>query len=144
MKTPYDSALRIRQSEIDDVRVAISVQVNQLTQIENSKAVVETRIQRETEIAAGDALMSSFAFVQRMRAERARLNSDKVKADTRLGQLRTEAVAAYGALRAIETAADSFRAEAESELARAEQTRSDDFAATAFVRRQAGMRRNAQ
>lgn len=136
MKTPYDGAVRIRQNEMDDVRVAIGTQLSALNHIENLQVAVETRIKRESEVAAEQTLIPSDAYARRMRSERARLTRDKAVADEQLTVLRTQAVAAYGALHVLETAMGNFRAEAEAEIERAEQTRSDDFAATAFVRRQ--------
>lgn len=135
MKTPYDGAMRVQQREIDDVRVAINIQVNQLVQVETSRTAVDAAIARETAIAADDVLISSHAYVERMRAVRARLTEDQAAIDARLGQLRAKAAAAYGSLKAIESAADNFRDEAERASASAEQSRLDDFAAAALVRR---------
>ncbi|RJF85739.1 hypothetical protein [Sphingomonas cavernae] len=141
MKTPYDGAMRIQQSEIDDVRVAINVQVNQLIQIENSRTVVNAAIERETAIAADDIQFSSHAYVARMRAERARLAADQSVVDARLAQLRNRAVSAYGAFKATESAADGFREDAERTRANAEQAGIDDFTATSFVQGRQAARR---
>lgn len=141
MKTPYDGAVRIRQNEMDDVRVAIGTQLSELNHIENMQRAVEARIRRESEVAAEQTLIPSDAYARKMRAERVRLTRDKAVADEQLTVLRTQAVAAYGALHVLQTAMGNFRTEAEAEIERAEQSRSDDFAATAFVRRQSKISR---
>ncbi|MCJ8157723.1 hypothetical protein [Sphingomonas sp. LaA6.9] len=141
MKTPYDGAMRIQQTEIDDVRVAINIQVNQLVQIENSRAQVNAAIEREAAIAAGDVQFSSHAYVARMRAERARLAVDQSVVDARLAQLRNRAVSAYSAFKAIESAAVDYREDAEREHANAEQAGIDDFSAARFVKERHAARR---
>ena len=142
MKTPYDSAMRIQQREIDDVRVAINVQVNQLVQVESSRAAVEAAMEREAAVAAGDVMFSSHAYVARMCAEKARLARDQAMIDAQLVGLRSKAVAAYSSFKAIETAADGFRETADRAIANAEQTHIDDFAATAFVQARQTTRRS--
>lgn len=141
MKTPYDGAMRVQQREIDDVRVAINIQVNQLIQIENSRASVNDALAREAALAASDVALSSHAYVARMRAERARLAVDQAMIDAQLGLLRGKAIAAYGSMKTIETAADTYRDEAERVDANAEQSRIDDFSATVFLQGRLAARR---
>ncbi|AGH49076.1 MULTISPECIES: hypothetical protein [Sphingomonadales] len=143
MKTPYDGAMRVQQREIDDVRVAISVQVSQLVQIENNRAEVEAAMEREARIAAGDILFSSHAYVERMCAQRARLREDQAVVDAQLGRLRNKAMAAYSSFKAIESAADSFRTEAERARENAEQAQLDDRSATAFALGRGPVRRRS-
>lgn len=133
MKTPFDAALRIGRREIDDMRLAINVQINQLVQVDNSRATVDATVARETRAAGDDALLSTHAYMMRMRAERARLEADKAMMDARLDMLRSRAAAAYGAHRAVESAAENFREEAARADASAQQARSDDRAATAYI-----------
>jgi phage terminase small subunit len=140
MKTPYDTAMRVRQREIDDVRLEISVQVSQLVQIETRHMTIEATLDRETRIAASDSVLSAHAYVERIRRQRAQLAADRANADARLGQLRAKAVAAYGAFKAIESASDSFRNDAIRTIANAEQSHLDDLATAAFVR---GLRKRA-
>ena len=141
MKTPFDGALRVQQREIDDVRVAINVQVNQLVQIESSRAVVDATIERETAAAADDLNFSYHNYVARMCAERARLREDQAHVDALLARLRSKAAAAYGSFKAIETAADGFKTSAERAIANAEQAQIDDRAASAFTRMRYAQRR---
>lgn len=134
MKTPYDSAMRIQQREIDDVRVSINIQVNQLVQVESSLDAAERAVAREGASAAQDPMMSSYAYITRMRAERARLDADRKAAGQQLDRLRVQAANAYGSLSAMETAADRHRADQIRTAESAEQSRIDDFAAIGFLR----------
>ena len=134
MKTPYDGAIRVQQREIDDVRVAINVQVNQLVQIESSRAAVDAAIEREAAMAASDVTFPHHNYVARMCAQRARLREDQALVDAQLVRLRSKAAAAYGSFRAIESAADGFRTLAERAIANAEQAQIDDRAAAALTR----------
>ncbi len=134
MKTPYDGALRVQQRAIDDVRVAINIEVSQLVQVESSARAVEAAVVRESQVAADDPMMSTFAYVSRMRAERVRLDQEGKVIAGRLDRLRAEAVAAYGSFKAIDGAAGRYRAEEERAVANAEQARADDFSGAAFLR----------
>lgn len=142
MKTPYDGALRVQQVEVDDVRAAISIQINQLVHVENSRAAVDDALAREAALMAGDPHLSSSAYLARMRAERTRLTHDQAAIDARLGQLRSRAVAAYSSFKAIESAAQSFREEAERTLDKAEQARIDDASAASLGRNRFAARRS--
>lgn len=53
---------------------------------------------------------------------------------SQLDHLRDQAVSAYGSFKAIETAATSFRQEAERSLANVAQASMDDFAALSFLK----------
>ena len=141
-KTPYDTAIRVQQRDVDDVRLAINIQVHQLTQVETSRQAIEGAVVREAKLAAEDPMMSTFAFLSRMRAERVRLDGDREAIRQRLDRLRDQAAAAYGSLRAIETAADGFREEEARAADNAEQSRLDDFSSAAFLR--ARSRRTAE
>lgn len=135
MKTPYDTAMRVRQREIDEVRLAISVQANQLARIEISHTTIDATLARETRIAASDQALSAHAYVARVREQRAQLAAEKANADARLTQLRAKALTAYGSFKAIESAADGFRGEAVRTQANAEQGHLDDLSTATFVRR---------
>jgi len=132
--TPYDTAIRIQQRETDELRLAISVEVHQLVQIDLTREAVASAVVREAETAAADPMMSTFAFLTRMRTERTRLDADKAAAGQRLDRLRDKAMTTYGSLCAIEVAADAHRQEESRAAARAEQARMDDFSSAAFLR----------
>lgn len=133
MKTPFDGAIRIRRREIDEMRIAISVQVDRLVEIEAAVADAGAVMRNERGVAADDVLLSSHAYMARMAAERRRLAQDRALEDAVLTQLRNKAAAAYGQSRAIETAADQYRAEAAQATAAAEQGHLDDQATTRFI-----------
>jgi hypothetical protein len=130
MKTPYDAAIRMQQREIEDMRVVINVQINQLVHNESSDAEARAAMEREAQVAAGDLNFSSYAYLSRMNALRVTLREDRTAMEERLAGLRSRAAMAYGSCRAMEVAANDYRAEEERVIVNAEQTMIDDrFAA---------------
>jgi hypothetical protein len=129
MKTPFDGAIRIRQREIDELRIAISIEVDRVVQIEAAQADASAAMRAEHAVAADAALVSSYAYLQQMQRERVRLAKDRALVEARLAQLRDHAASAYGATRAIETAADQYRETTLRAIASAEQGELDDIAA---------------
>jgi hypothetical protein len=134
MKTPFDGAIRVGRREIDEMRIAISVEIDQLVQIETARLDNERETSRQREVAGDDVLLSSHAYLARMRVDRARLQADQAVVDHRLAQLRAKAVTAYGTLKGVSAAADTWRVEAEQAIATAEQEHLDDLANALFVR----------
>jgi hypothetical protein len=134
MKTPFDGAIRIQQREIDEMRVAINVQVERSVRIEAQQADTDAVLRNERDIAGGDLLLSSHAYMARMNAERRRLAQDRAVIDVQLNQLRTRATAAYGMSKATEAAAKAYRDEAILAEATAEQGQLDDQSATRVAR----------
>jgi hypothetical protein len=134
MKTPFDGAIRIQRREIDEMRVAINVQVDRMVEIESAQVDHDTAMHRERAVAGEDLLFSSHAYMARMNAERRRLAEDRAVVDVQLTQLRTRATAAYGMSKAIEDAARAYCEEQLQAEASAEQGRLDDQAATRFLR----------
>jgi flagellar export protein FliJ len=141
MKTPYDAALRVQQREIDEMSAAISTHSGVLGEVEKARDRVSKSITREADLAAGDLAVCSHAYLQRMRHERHQLTNRQVLLKARLDELRDMAVDAYGTFRAIETAADGYRQDAERVIANAEQAGIDDFAAMSFIKARRAMRR---
>lgn len=140
MKTPYDSAMRIQRREIDEMGVAINVQVNLLNQIEQARDEARHRLSRETELASRDLSLSSQAYIERIRAEQQRLARDGATQSLRLDHLRSKAAAAYGAFRTVEMAAKDWHEDTERRRANAEQAGIDDNAAVAFLKHRRGLR----
>ncbi len=134
MKTPYDSAVRIREREAGEVRLAISDQNSRLTEVEASRRTIDCALARETELAAADPMLSTFGYLSRMQAERARLDEHRRAIQQRLDRLRDEAAATYGSLHAIQTAAAGYREEQYRAAASAEQAGIDDLSSAAFIR----------
>lgn len=134
MKTPFDGAIRLQRREIDEMRVAINVQVERLVTIETAQVDTDAVMRRERDIAGEELLLSSHAYMARMHAERRRLAEDRAVVDVQLTQLRTRATATYGMSKAIEDAARNYCEEQLQAEATAEQARLDDQATTRFLR----------
>ena len=137
MKTPYDAAIRVRQREVDELRKRIEAERGRLDQIEKRLDAVGAGLARETRLAASDRALNAQAYIDLLRAERGRLLAEKPLVEASLAALRDTAAEAYGALRAIETAATEYRHEAARAIANAEQGMLDDMAATSLLQRSA-------
>jgi hypothetical protein len=79
-------------------------------------------------------MMSSFAYDSPIRALRERLEQDRAASAARLDRLRDEAIDAFGSKRAMETAADGYRAIQAQAAASAEQAMVDDVSTAAMLR----------
>ena len=143
MKTPYDPALRVLQREIDDMRTSIGAAADQLARIELRRETLARAIGAEQSLASSDWSMPATAYFARARAERSRLAGDAADATARLAALRSKAVESYGSLRAVEVAAEDYRADAERALANADQARIDDFASARVARQLRHARRSS-
>lgn len=142
MSTPFDATLRLRQREMDAMQVSISVEVTQLAVIEQTRTAIDHSVRHEAQVASAEWDRSAHAFIARMRTQRDGLMREHASVDARLTGLRSQAAEAYGALRAIASAADRYRADADRIAASAEQGRIDDFSAARFSHRQALIRRS--
>jgi hypothetical protein len=134
MKTPFDTALRLQQREMDRVGMAIGAETGQLVSLEAARSDAEKASAAEAAAAAADPMMSSFAYLSRMRDLRERLEQDRAASAARLDRLRDEAIDVFGSKRAMETAADSFRAAEARTAAAAEQALVDDISTAAMLR----------
>jgi hypothetical protein len=135
MKTPYDTALRARQREVDDLRTSIGHAVQRLAEVETQRETIAEAMVQESKIAAGDWTFSPAPYLARARAVREHLVEAERAADAELAALRHQAIESFGSLRAIETAADLYRHEAARTAAAAEQAGVDDFAGARFARK---------
>lgn len=140
--TPFDTALRVQRREVDAVKVSISVEVERITTLEAMDRAHETRAREERALAA-TLPFASDAWVAKMKHEQIRIREAAYLAQARLGQLRAQAVEAYGTMRAIEGAAERFQDEADRTAAVAEQSGIDDIAAARFLRARAAGKRSA-
>ncbi len=131
--TPYDTALRIQRREVDTVKVSISVEVERIVVLDGQIAAHDTRLRDERALAHAMPFASD-AWTARMKHERIRLDDAARMARARLGQLRAQAIEAYGTMRAIESAADRYRDEADRVADAAEQASIDDIAAARLLR----------
>lgn len=138
MKTPYDAALRVQRREIDEMSVAISREAGILAAVEQARADTRDAMRREADLARNDVteslVIASHGYFARKRDERRQLTGLQAELSRKLEALRAEAVEAFGTFRTIESAADSFRQEAERVQANAEQAGIDDLAAVAFLK----------
>lgn len=135
--TPLDAALRVKGREVDALRAAIHVAADTVAAIDAARVAHGAYVARERGIAAamsGSTLPFAMDnWTRRMRAERARMEEDARGAAARLSLLRSNATRVYGTLRAIEQAADNWRAAQERDRDAAEQAGIDDAAAIRFL-----------
>ncbi|MBC9032584.1 hypothetical protein IAG41_09290 [Sphingomonas sp. JC676] len=131
--TPFDTALRVQRREVDAVKVSISIEVERITTLEAQSRTLAERAREERALATSLPIASD-AWAARMKYEQIRINEAAYLAQARLGQLRAQAVEAYGTMRAIEGAAERYQDEADRTAATAEQTGIDDIAAARFLR----------
>lgn len=134
MKTPYDTALRALGREVDAARSAVQAAAERLSDAQTRRDAVATSIAREAAMAALHSAFPAHAYLKRAGAERDELTLLCAQADAALDALRDKARESYGSLRVMETAADTFRADANRVAATAEQGRIDDFAGARFSR----------
>jgi flagellar biosynthesis chaperone FliJ len=133
MSTPYDTALRLIRREVDAVRVTIGEAAGRLVQIEQARQAVSGALEREAALAASCWDIPTGSYLARVRAQRAELGVDAAAAADRLDQLRRRASERYGALRAIEGAAEAYRDEGLQAEERATQARMDDATGARFA-----------
>lgn len=144
MKTPYDTAARVQRRSVDETRIAISMEVTRLREVEEAREMVQARMVRESEAASAEPMFSTAAYLVRLRQQRARLDAAHEATRRSVDRLREEAAAAYGSLRAIEGAAEDYRHQAGQAAAAAEQANIDDLACAAFLRTAAGAKRTLE
>lgn len=144
MKTPFDAILRVRQRELDQVRIAINAEATRLGELEDAGDTLREEMGRECRMASADWAMSSHAYLRRKLAERASLNAQKVASAEMVETLRGHAAETYGSMRAIENAADRFRFDVERSQKRIEQQAADEVGSTRFVREGYEERRRLQ
>lgn len=134
MKTPYSAAIGVQRRDVDQIRVAISVAIDQVAGLDAARSRAERAVLDERQRLAEDPALPENRWFERMRAERARLAHEQLSADARLDQLRARAREAYGALRAVETAAERYVLDETRRIAAAEQAAADERAAMDFMR----------
>jgi len=137
-----DIAETLRQREIDDLRVLISVEVNVISVLDEHRDAIDISVQSERAIASRHYAFPAHAFAARMRIQRELLSRQRDDSDGRLTTLRAQAIETYGSLSAIAAAADRHRAEALRTASIAEQGQIDDFSAARFTRASQAARRS--
>lgn len=134
MKTPYDTAQRAMQRGVDDLRTAIGAAAHRVAETEAQRGALAEAIVREAMVAAGDWTLPRGAWAEHVRRRRAALAEQQRAADAELDGLRGQAIELYGSLRAVEGAAERYRAEADRAAAAAEQAAGDDVAGARAAR----------
>ncbi|HEY0044539.1 MAG TPA: hypothetical protein VGB62_08320 [Allosphingosinicella sp.] len=141
MKTPYDGALRVRQREIDRIGAAIGDENGRLGALEAAQRHADAAAAAEVRLASADPMLSTHAYLARMRLIRERIEQDRATSAARLDALRDQATDAFGGLRAMQSAADSYKAEQARVAAVAEQALADDISTAALLRARRGAAR---
>jgi hypothetical protein len=133
MKTPFDTALRMQQRTVDDLKVRIGAAIERIAELEQQGRDLVARV-REERVLAHALPFASDAWLATAKHAQTRIAEEVVAEQARLLNLRELAREAYGTFRAIEGAAERFRADAEREAEAAEQAAIDDIAAARFLR----------
>ncbi|MDB5671957.1 MAG: hypothetical protein JWO25_2916 [Alphaproteobacteria bacterium] len=134
MSRPYDTVLRIRRRETDDYGIAIAGAREQLDQLGRAIASRGEEMKRQGHASVADPLLSSHAYLSRLRRERSELVKIERHADAALDALRDRAAQAFAAMRATEESADEHEQEVQRAVGRKEQSEADDLAGSRLVR----------
>ena len=134
MKTPFDTALRLRRRQIDRTRIAIHAETVRLMEIDDANEALQRELAEEYEVSAGHWVHSTEAFIRRKLSQRARLMAHRLTVSQEIDQLRRQATEAYGAMQVMEQAAEGFRADQRRNQQRAEQRVCDDLGAARIAR----------
>ncbi|MFS0850806.1 hypothetical protein AB3M93_15265 [Novosphingobium panipatense] len=143
MKTPYDTAMRVRQRDLDEVSAAIRREARELGQVEREQARMRAAVRDEALLATADVTLISPGWQRRVQNAQQSLSDRQAELQHRLEALREVAIDGYGVLRGIETAAQDYRADLGRKVAAAEQATSDDMSAAAFLKTLRIQRRRA-
>lgn len=142
MRTPYDGAKRLRQREIDDLRLSITSHADRLATLRSEGDRIDAAAKREVIAAAEVPMLSSHAYLSRLRTRRLEVEREGHEADARLDAVRGQALTVFAAMRALEAAAESFRVNVDHAATAAEQAAGDDrFGAVVAQARAAAARR---
>ncbi|WP_237709189.1 hypothetical protein [Sphingomonas elodea] len=123
----------MQQRTVDDLKVAIGASIERIAALEQQARELTDRM-REERMLAHALPFASDAWLATAKHAQTRLGAETEAERARLVALREQAREAYGTFRAIESAAERFRTEAEREAEAAEQAAIDDIAAARFLR----------
>jgi flagellar export protein FliJ len=137
MSRPYDAVLRIRRREVDDYGVAITGVRDNLARIEQAIAIRAEEMKLQGRAGAADPLLSSHAYLSRLRRERSELARIGTQVDAELDTLREQATHAIASLRVTEQSAEQHAQEEQLAIGRKEQAEFDDMAAARLLGRRA-------
>lgn len=128
MKTPYDPAVRIGRRTVERLRLSLQAELTRITEIDDARADLHDRVERETASAADDPLLSTHDWLRARHAQAQDLARRRTEAETALDRLRSQAGEAYGRLRAAEKAAELHAERLRREALRKDQAEQDDLA----------------
>lgn len=134
MQTPYDAALRALDREMDALIQVIAASSARLGEARMLHHALIDKIVDEARLAAADSRLVGDAYLVRARGERERRGAEAETAAVELDLLRQRAARQYAAIRAVESAADQFRADVRQADDRQQQAMVDDIAAARFAR----------
>lgn len=134
MQTPYDAALRALDREMETLTHVIAASASRLEEARALHHALTERIVAEVRLAADDRGLVADAYLTLARSERDRRATEARAAEVELGQLRHRAARQYAAIRAVESAADTFRTDVHRAEDRQQQAMVDDIAAARFAR----------
>ncbi|AXK44131.1 hypothetical protein [Erythrobacter aureus] len=134
MKTPYDPVVRVKQHELDEVRVQIGAENARLSELEAADRKLEAEMGCQSTSSEMDALFPRHTFIRRKAAERKSISEQRAESMKRVEDLRGHAAERYGSLRAVETAAERYRSDAVRAHKREEQMDADEIGSARFAR----------
>jgi len=137
MTTPFDTPRRLARRRVDDIRIAISVELGIHEKLDEAARALDNARQHELAVESNLPAIFGDRWLHRMNRQRDQLRADSRRAGERLARLRAEAIEAYGAVRALDDAAERHEKHAAHALAKAEQAALDDISAAriATIRR---------
>lgn len=143
MKTPFCVAIGIRKRELDELRREIAAEHALLIDATEQVVVMDTSISVERLVAAREWTSATDHYFERLSENRNRSVAERSRAAAVLADLRDRAATALASLRAIEGAAATWRGEVRARIEAADQSASDDRAASVHTSRVAADRKRA-
>ena len=131
MKTPYDTALRMRRYEADRLRVEAARLGAELRAHEAALTAHDASLAKEA--ARSGPFEGYAAYATRMRAERLRLEHQILETRRKLDGIEAGVLAAFRDLKPLEQAAADYEAARRARQARQEQATFDDLAGRQFA-----------
>lgn len=135
MKTPFDTILRLRQQELDNLRRDLVQSVQEQKDI--VRAITQLSITMLREIEDHSQSSQGFScdrYLAACRSERTDLQDRLVSVESGLVDLRDQSRALLALVHALENAAERFRHEHQRAASRREQDASDEWALTHHMR----------
>ncbi len=133
-RTPYDALERMQDRAVDEIQVAIGVELDQLGRAVRQAQAIDAEITAARASLLDDPLMDAAPFLRATRVRRAAAAAEQTALDANVARLRDEAMIAFSALSATREAVSGFRTATMRAALGAEQAMLDDLSATAHHR----------